>query len=173
MNKLKKPSLFFIVLLSFLTGFAFNSIYFGKVISQNTARVTGIGGIFFKCEDPSGLKNWYETNLGITTNQYGAVFEWRQAGDSTKKGFSQWSPFNKKTKYFDKDFMINYRVNNLGLLLKNLAEKGIHAVDSLQADALGKFIHIMDPEGNKIELWEPDDQGCEDYGKKEGIRTNK
>src|SRR5258707_15047954 len=67
--------------------------------NTNMKRVTGIGGIFFKCKDPKKMREWYKTHLGLNTNQYGTVFEWRQATDSSKKGFSQWSPFGEKSKY--------------------------------------------------------------------------
>ena len=98
---------------SFVLGFAFNNLITKKSTeSINERKVTGIGGIFFKCKDPRKVKEWYQTHLGLNTNQYGAVFEWKQAIDSTKKGFTQWSPFSEKTKYFDKEFMINYRVEN-------------------------------------------------------------
>src|SRR3954466_1503902 len=96
---------------SFCLGFAFNSITTNSTSGNaKLKRVTGIGGIFFKCKDPKAVKEWYKLHLGLNMNQYGTVFEWRQAADSSKKGFSQWSPFGEKTKYFlpsEKDFMIN------------------------------------------------------------------
>src|ERR1700709_1456111 len=64
-------------------------------------KVTGIGGIFFKCKDPKKMREWYAKNLGLQTNQYGTNFEWRQGADTLKKGFTQWSPFKETTKYFD------------------------------------------------------------------------
>ena len=107
--------------LTFALGFAFRSITTETGNSEQTIKkVTGIGGIFFKCKDPKKIREWYKTNLGLNTNEYGAVFEWRQGADSTKKGFTQWSPFNERTKYFEpstKDFMINYRVETCWLLL--------------------------------------------------------
>ena len=86
-------------------------------------KVSGIGGIFFKCKDPNKMREWYHTHPGLNTNHYGAVFEWRQGADSTKKGFTQWSPFAATTKYFEpstKDFMINYRVEKLVALVDQL-----------------------------------------------------
>lgn len=157
---------------SFGLGFAFNSLMTGKSAS-NERKVTGIGGVFFKCKDPGKVKEWYQTNLGLKTNPYGAVFEWKQAMDSTKKGFTQWSPFSEKTKYFDKDYMINYRVENLTTLLKELRKNGVTIADSVQTDELGKFVHIIDIEGNKLELWEPNDIACEKYGKENGMPTTK
>jgi predicted enzyme related to lactoylglutathione lyase len=123
-------------------------------------KVTGIGGIFFKCKDPNQMKEWYNTHLGLQTDQYGTTFEWREDADPTKKGSTQWSPFAEKTKYFDpstKDFMINYRVEDLEGLIEQLKEAGVEITDEMETFEYGKFIHIMDPEGNKIELWEPID----------------
>ena len=162
---------------SFCFGFAFKSI-----ITRNTGnnaemqRVTGIGGIFFKCKDPKKLREWYETHLGLNTNQYGTVFEWYQGADSTKKGFSQWSPFKETTKYFEpstKEFMINYRVENLGALIEELKKEGVTITDTLQTVDYGKFVHIMDIEGNKIELWEPNDIVYEKLGIQMGLKTTK
>ena len=121
-------------------------------------KVTGIGGIFFKCKDPNKMKEWYKTHLGLETNQYGVNFEWRQAEDPTKKGSTTWSPFAETTKYFDpstKDFMINYRVENLEALVEQLKNEGVTIVDKIETYDFGKFVHIIDVEGNKVELWEP------------------
>ncbi len=123
-------------------------------------KVTGIGGIFFKCKDPNKMNEWYKTHLGFDTSQYGTSFEWRQIDDSTKKGVTQWSPFAENTKYFEpstKDFMINYRVENLEALVEQLKNEGVTIVDKIEAFDYGKFVHIIDVEGNKIELWEPAD----------------
>ena len=120
-------------------------------------RVTGIGGIFFKCKDSEKMKEWYNTHLGLNTDQYGANFEWLEKDDSTKKGSTQWSPFAEDTKYFEpstKAFMINYRVDNLEALIVELKKEGVIIVDEMETFDYGKFIHIMDVEGNKIELWE-------------------
>jgi predicted enzyme related to lactoylglutathione lyase len=107
---------------------------------------------------------------------YGAVFEWRQAADSSKKGFSQWSPFGEKTKYFEpstKDFMINYRVENLEGLVKELKKEEVTITDTIAKYDYGKFVHIMDIEGNKIELWEPNDMEYEKLGRQLGSQTTK
>jgi predicted enzyme related to lactoylglutathione lyase len=123
-------------------------------------KVTGIGGIFFKCKNPAEMKNWYKAHLGLNTDEYGATFEWRESADSTKKGQTQWSPFSEKTTYFEpskKDFMINYRVENLETLVAELKKEGVTIVDEIETYDYGKFIHIIDIEGNKIELWEPID----------------
>ena len=124
----------------------------------NMKKVTGIGGIFFKCKDPDKMKEWYKTNLGLDAGPYGASFEWYEEADSTKKAVTQWSPFKETSKYFDpstKDFMINYRVANLEALVEDLKKAGVTILDDMQSFDYGKFIHILDEEGNKIELWEP------------------
>ena len=162
---------------AFCFGFAFKSIMTNNS-QDNTKmkRVTGIGGIFFKCKDPGKVREWYQTHLGLHTNQYGAVFEWRQATDSTKKGFSQWSPFKEKTKYFEpstKEFMINYRVDNLEALVEELKKEGVTVTDTIETYEYGKFVHIMDIEGNKIELWEPNDIEYEKLGVQMGVETTK
>jgi predicted enzyme related to lactoylglutathione lyase len=128
-------------------------------------RVTGIGGVFFKCADPNHIKAWYKTHLGFDTDAYGTNFEWRQSDAPEKKGFTQWSPFTQTTAYFSpsaKDFMINYRVENLEALVAVLREEGVVILDEIETFDYGKFVHIMDPEGNKIELWEPVDEVYDD-----------
>jgi len=177
-HKMKKTSLVILVIAaSFLSGFAFKTILTAQSKAPaNTKRATGIGGIFFKCKDPGKVREWYQKNLGLNTNQYGAVFEWYQGADSTKKGFTQWSPFNEKTKYFDpstKDFMINYRVEDLAALVEQLKKDGVTIVDTIQSVEYGKFVHILDVEGNKLELWEPNDVEFEKLGKQLGARTTK
>jgi len=133
-------------------------------MDNDKPRVTGVGGIFFKSENPDELKTWYEKNLGLNTDQWGTNFEWYQGRDSSKKGFTQWSPFSQKTRHFepsDKDFMINYRVVHLEKLIDKLKENGVTIVDSIETFEYGKFVHILDNEGNKIELWEPNDEEYE------------
>ena len=123
-------------------------------------KVTGIGGIFFKCKDPLKMKEWYNKNLGLRTDEYGTSFEWRQAENPEKRGFTQWSPFPDSTKYIEpsvKEFMINYRVENIEALVDELKKDGVNVLDEIESFEYGKFVHIMDIEGNKIELWEPDD----------------
>lgn len=124
-------------------------------------KVTGIGGIFFKCKDAGKMREWYKTHLGLDANEYGANFEWRQSEDPTKKGSTQWSPFAETTKYFEpstKDFMINYRVENLEALVEELKNEGVTILDQIETFEYGKFVHIVDLEGNKVELWEPVDE---------------
>ena len=120
-------------------------------------RVTGIGGIFFKCNDPVGIREWYNQHLGLNAGQYGATFDWRQDDDPEKKGSTVWSTFKKETEYFapsEKEFMVNFRVENLEWLLGELKKEGIEPLGEMQVFDYGKFAHIMDPEGNKIEFWE-------------------
>ena len=139
-------------------------------------KVTGLGGIFFKCKDPEKMKAWYQKHLGLNTNEYGAVFEWHQGADNTKKGFTNWSPFKESTKYFDpssKDYMINYRVENLEALVQKLKKEGVTIVDEIEAYDYGKFVHILDAEGNKVELWEPNDVEYEKLGQQLGSQTTK
>jgi predicted enzyme related to lactoylglutathione lyase len=144
---------------SFCFGFAFKSILTNNS-KENTKmkKVTGIGGIFFKCKDPKAMTEWYQKHLGLKTNPYGASFEWYEGADSTKKGQTQWTPFAETTKYFQpstKDFMINYRVEHLVELVEELKKEGVTIVDKIETYDYGKFVHILDAEGNKIELWEP------------------
>lgn len=125
-------------------------------------RVIGIGGVFFKCKDPQLIREWYAKYLGLNTDQYGTVFV---AGkEDSKQSFTTWSPFSADTDYFEpskKDFMINYRVENLEQLLPILKSEGVKIVGELQVFDYGKFAHIIDPEGNKIELWEPNEKEFE------------
>jgi len=123
-------------------------------------KVTGIGGIFFKCEKPDKMKDWYAKNLGLKTNEYGALFEFRKSDKPAEKGYLNWSPFDEDTDYFepsDKDFMINYRVENIEELVAELEKNGVPVLDKIETYEYGKFVHILDPENNKIELWEPVD----------------
>lgn len=155
---MKRMSLTITVLAaSFLSGFAFKTILSDK---KNTTmkKVTGIGGIFFKAKDPNAINEWYKTHLGFDTSPYGTSFEWRDIDDSTKKGLTQWNPFKEDTKYFapsTKDFMINYRVADLEALVAQLKSEGVTIVDKIEDSEYGKFVHILDLEGNKIQLWEP------------------
>ncbi len=117
-------------------------------------RVTGIGGIFFKCKDPKKVTEWYQKHLGLKTNPYGATFEWYENQESTTKAQTQWTPFAEDAKDFDKEFMINYRVENLEALVEELKKEGVTILDAIVSYDFGKFVHILDSEGNKVELWE-------------------
>ncbi|WP_046744006.1 VOC family protein [Kordia zhangzhouensis] len=121
-------------------------------------RVTGLGGFFFKTEDPKALKNWYGTHLGLPVDDYGCTFWWKDKDG--KDCSTQWSPFSKETTYFkpsEKQFMMNFRVENLVELLETLRQEGVTIVGEIEEYEYGKFGWILDLEGNKIELWEPID----------------
>ncbi len=123
-------------------------------------KITGIGGVFFKCTDPKSMNEWYTNTLGLPTGQYGTTFEWVEADDPSKKGSTSWCTFPQDTKYFnpsEKPFMINYRVENLVELLEELKKENVTVVDEIAEYDYGKFVHVLDPEGNIIELWEPKD----------------
>jgi len=124
-------------------------------------KVTGLGGVFFKCGNPQSMNEWYTKNLGIQTTAYGATFEWLHADDPSKKGTTAWCTFPEQSTYFDpstKPFMINYRVDNLVLLLEELKRENVTIIDEIAEFDYGKFVHVLDPEGNVIELWEPKDE---------------
>ena len=158
---MNKTSIFILGLVSsFCLGFVFKAIVKQNKSDTIMKKVTGIGGIFFKCKDPKKMREWYQNHLGLDTTPYGATFEWYESADRTKKGQTQWAPFSETTKYFEpstKDFMINYRVENLESLVEQLKTEGVTIVDKIEDSEYGKFVHILDAEGNKVELWEPKD----------------
>lgn len=130
------------------------------IMNDTTPKVTGIGGIFFFSKNPEETREWYGKNLGLAINEYGSSFEFRNANRPEEINYLQWSPFIEGSDYFkpsQKEFMINYRVQNIEGLVKKLREDGVRIVDEIEAFEYGKFVHILDPEGNKIELWEPVD----------------
>jgi|SRR5690606_24362681 len=123
-------------------------------------RVIGIGGIFFKSKDPAALRAWYQKHLGIDSETWGAVFKWNsgEVKEQNKEFYTAWSPFSEDTNYYapsQKPFMVNYIVADLVELVKVLKTEGIELTGEMQEEEFGKFAWIMDPEGNKIELWEP------------------
>jgi len=124
------------------------------------AKVTGIGGIFFKSKkDNAALTAWYQKHLGMKLEDWGgAILKWPddKAGDG---GMTVWSVAEKDSKWFDAPLMINYRVDNLDELLAQLRAGGVEIVDGPQADETGKFAWVKDPEGNKVELWESKARG--------------
>jgi predicted enzyme related to lactoylglutathione lyase len=161
---LMKKTVFYFLSILILTGWNLQN----RITAQNQTemekqetkkgRVTGIGGIFFKSNDPEKSRKWYNENLGMATDEYGTMFEFRLASDPDKKGNLQWSVFPEKTKYFDpssKEFMINYSVENIEALVEELKSNGVTVLDTIETYDYGKFVHIMDLENNKIELWEP------------------
>ena len=116
-------------------------------------RVTGIGGLFFKTDDLKATKNWYQKHLGFNTDDWGCTFWWKDKDGNDAS--TQWSPFKKDTNYFEpstKNFMFNYRVENLVELLKELEKEGVKIVGEMQEFEYGKFAWILDNENNKIEL---------------------
>jgi D-3-phosphoglycerate dehydrogenase len=128
------------------------------VILEKRERVIGIGGFFFKANDPKTLKNWYCDHLGIDTDDYGCTFWWKDKNGADCS--TQWSLFQSDTNYFEpskKEFMQNFRVKDLAFLLDQLKSEGVAIVGEMQSYDYGKFAHILDLEGNKIELWEPID----------------
>lgn len=135
------------------------AIYLPSEIKVELKRVTGLGGFFFKTTDSKKLIEWYGKHLGLETNDYGATFWWKdKAGNDCS---TQWSPFAEETTYFSpssKPFMQNFRVANLELLLEHLKREGVTIVGEMESYDYGKFGWILDPEENKIELWEPIDQ---------------
>jgi predicted enzyme related to lactoylglutathione lyase len=121
-------------------------------------RVTGLGGIFFKSDDPEKLYAWYEAHLGLKRDSSEAVmFKWRDAVDE-KEGMTVWAIFAKSSPYFDPSrspFMLNFRVDDLDALLAALRAEGVEVDEKIQEYEYGRFAWIMDPEGHRIELWEP------------------
>jgi predicted enzyme related to lactoylglutathione lyase len=124
-------------------------------------RVTGIGGFFFKSGDPATLMAWYRKYLGIEADPYGGwSFRWRERLRAQRIGCTVFSPFKRDTDYFDPSeapYMFNFRVADLKGLLAQLRREGVHVLDEVQEFPYGKFGWIIDPEGRKIELWEPPD----------------
>jgi len=136
-------------------------------MDDTTPKVTGIGGIFFRSKDPKQSREWYGKNLGLAVTDYGSSFEFRNANRPDEINYLSWSPFAEDTEYFapsEKEFMINYRVQNIEGLVENLKANGVIVVDEIVAYDYGKFVHIMDNEGNKIELWEPIDSVFTEMG---------
>jgi catechol 2,3-dioxygenase-like lactoylglutathione lyase family enzyme len=121
-------------------------------------RVTGIGGVFFKAKDPKALADWYRTHLGLKVEAWGgAKFRWAD-GDADGTGVTAWNLFKQDTSYFapsTASFMINYRVDDLHALLAALRAEGCQVEDKVDESEYGKFGWVIDPEGNKVELWQP------------------
>ena len=121
-------------------------------------RVTGLGGIFFKTKDSKATKAWYGKHLGLPVDDYGCTFWWKD--EEGNKASTQWSPFKADTPS-KQPFMVNFRVENLNNLITVLKSEGVTIVGEIQTFEYGKFAWILDPEGNKIELWEPIDSAFE------------
>jgi predicted enzyme related to lactoylglutathione lyase len=136
--------------------------------------ITGLGGIFFKSKDPKASMDWYAQNLGLEVDgQYGTSFSWLSDQNPENRGYTVWSRVKETTDYFkpaELPFMVNFRVANLEALLVELAAKGIQQIGEMQAFEYGKFAWIMDPNGVKIELWEPNDEA---YNQMAGSQVHK
>lgn len=121
-------------------------------------RVTGIGGVFFKSNDPEKMKAWYGKHLGLPVTDWGATFSWKETDEGGKQRHTVWTPFPADSEYFapsEKGCMFNYIVEDLDALLPLLAAEGVQIVGEVETYDYGKFGWILDPEGNKIELWQP------------------
>lgn len=121
-------------------------------------RVTGIGGVFFKAKDPEALRAWYQKHLGIDAQSWGAMFHWSEGASESQPGSTAWNIFAADSDYFapgHSGLMVNYRVADLHALLQVLREEGCQVLDKVDESDFGKFGWVIDPEGNKVELWEP------------------
>ena len=130
-------------------------------MSAKKGKITGLGGVFFKAKNPNAMKQWYDDNFRLGSDQYGKAFSWRDVNDKEHISYTQWSVMKDDTDYFDpgkQQYMINYRVENLDELLDELKSKGIKQIGAVDKYDYGNFAWVLDPEGNKIELWEPVDQ---------------
>ncbi len=131
-----------------------------KTYMENKGKIIGIGGVFFKSEDHKSLKKWYAENMGMDIDEYGTHFKWKNEEHPNLHGITQWSPFEESMafSYFkpsEKPYMINYIVDDMEAIVKKLKKNGVKILDEVREYDNGKFVHTIDPEGNKIELWEP------------------
>ena len=127
--------------------------------TKTKPRVTGLGGVFFKANNCEMLSAWYRDRLGLPVEEWGGCsFHWLDAKDPTQEGHTVWSVFDAKTPYFKpsrKSFMMNYRVDDLDRVLAELRDEGVKVMDATEDSEYGKFGWVVDPEGNKVELWQP------------------
>ncbi|MFK8023519.1 MAG: VOC family protein [Ilumatobacter sp.] len=127
---------------------------------ETPGRVTGIGGVFFRSPDPAATRAWYAQHLGLGIDEYGSNFRWRSHAEPGRTAFTQWSAFPNDTNYFGderQEAMINYRVDDLDALLARLADAGVEIVGEMQSEPFGRFQHVIDGDGRRVELWEPVD----------------
>lgn len=120
--------------------------------------VMGIGGVFFKCKDREALVDWYRKHFGIDDDGYGATFPFKGDEAKGRPGYSVWTPFEQDSDYFspsDKDYMINFRIRDLSEFVELLRSEGVTIVGEVEEYDYGRFAWVLDPEGTKIELWEP------------------
>jgi catechol 2,3-dioxygenase-like lactoylglutathione lyase family enzyme len=140
-----------------------------EALTDTTPRVTGIGGIFFASDNPAEMRQWYADHLGLALNDWGSAFEFRNANRPDEVNYLQWSPFKTGSSYFEpsvREFMINYRVQNIEALVRKLRAEGVVILDTIAEYEYGKFVHILDHDGNKVELWEPVDSVLTQIGGK-------
>ena len=139
---------------------------FAEEPNRASAAVTGIGGVFFKADDPDRLKAWYRKHLGIDADAAGANFWWRQRGNPELYGRTVWAVFSRDSGYFgaaEQQWMVNYRVDDLDGLLARLLAQGVEQAGEVEEYWFGRFAWILDGEGNRVELWEPANLAPEDY----------
>lgn len=125
---------------------------------KNGFNILGIGGIFFKSRNPEKINEWYRENFGFNTDKYGTMFHGKTADESGKDLFLQWAPLPQNSYHFEysnREFIINYIVEGIEQLVNNLRAKGVQVLGNIEEFEYGKFVHLLDPENNKIELWEP------------------
>jgi len=119
-------------------------------------RILGIGGIFFKSEHPGPMRQWYAKNLGLSDEGHGAMLHWRDKDNPQQERMTVWSIFPANSKYFESSqLMVNYIVDDLDALLERLSKEGVKIDPKRQDESYGRFAWIYDPDGNKIELWQP------------------
>jgi predicted enzyme related to lactoylglutathione lyase len=127
-------------------------------VSEQRGRVTGLGGVFVKSRDPAGLLAWYSDHLHVAVQDFGASFRWRDEHVPERRGATIWGVFDADTGYFapsDKPYMLNFRVDDLDALLARLRAAGVTVESKIEQSAEGRFAWIMDPDGTRVELWEP------------------
>jgi len=141
-----------------LTGRAATEAQAPEPSARPDERVTGIGGVFFKAKNPALLAQWYRDNLGVDVRGTRSIFEWRERDEPTANGLTVWAIFPDSTKYFSPgtaSFMVNYRVRNLDRMVTQLRGRGVAVDERITQEEAGRFTWLVDPEGNRIELWEP------------------
>jgi predicted enzyme related to lactoylglutathione lyase len=122
--------------------------------------ITGIGGVFFRASAPQQTRDWYLQHFGLESQSWGAVFEWKNFENPSLSGSTSWCPFSNENDYFgnpNQQYMINYRVRDIEELVSKLMNDGIVIAKEMESSDFGKFVWINDPDGNRIELWEPND----------------
>lgn len=122
-------------------------------------KVIGLGGVFIKFKDPDAMREWYKNILGLDVNDYGVLFSFNT--QTAPKGYLQLGTFPQESEYFgsaEQQVMLNFRVDNITMIIERLQQNKVLIVNEIQEYEYGKFLHIEDPENNRIELWEPIDQ---------------